>query len=77
MGKYLVQTYRDGYLNADILVTVYKVLKLIEDKDYGTVVIADYVTDEGGKVECFFLEEALMYDYKFSDDEKYKDWINN
>lgn len=76
-GKYLVQTYRDDYLNFDILVTVYEVLKLIEDTDYGTIVIANYVTDEGGKVECLFLEEALSYDYKFSNDEKYKDWINS
>lgn len=76
MGRYLVQTYRDDYLNFDILVTVYEVLKLIEDTDYGTIVIVKNNTDEGWEVECHFLEEFLRYDYKFSDDEKYKDWVN-
>lgn len=75
-GKYLVQTFRDDPLNVDILVTVYEVLKLIEDTDYGTIVVVRNNTDEGWKIECFFLDEALMYDYEFSDDEKYKNWVN-
>lgn len=76
MGRYLVQTYHSEHFNTDILITVYEVLKLIEDTDYGTVVIVKNNTDEGWKIECHFLEEFLQYDYKFSDDEKYKDWIN-
>jgi len=76
MHKYLVQTIHSDHFNVDILVTVYKILKLIES-DYGTIVIVNYVTDEGGKIECLFLEEALKYGYKFSDDEKYNNWINS
>lgn len=75
-SKYLVKILRDDYLNSDILVTVYEVLKLVEDTNYGTIAIVKNNTDEGWKIECHFLEEFLQYDYKFSDDEKYKDWIN-
>lgn len=71
MSKYLVQTFGD-----EILVTVYEVLKLIEDADYGTIVIVKNNTDEGWEIDCFFLSEALMYNYKFSDDERYKNYIN-
>lgn len=76
MNKYLIQTIHSDHFNVDILVTVYEVLKLVEDSDYGTIVIANYVTDEGSKIECLFLDEALEYGYKFSDDKKYNNWIN-
>ena len=76
MRRYLVQTFRDDYLNVDILVTVYEVLKLIEDNEYGTIAIVKTNKSEGWVIECHFLEEFLQYDYKFSDDEKYDNWIN-
>lgn len=73
MHKYLVQTIHSDHFNVDILATVYEVLKLIEDIDYGTIAIVKNNTDEGWKIECHFLEEFLQYDYKFSDDKYKKD----
>lgn len=76
MGRYLVQTFIDDYFNEAVLTVVYEVLKIVEDSDYGTIAIVKNNTDEGWKIECFFLNEALEVGYKYSDDEKYKDWVN-
>lgn len=74
MSKYLVQEVKD-YFDHIVLTNVLEVLQQIES-DYGTIVVVKYDTDEGWIVEPQFLQESLEFGYIFSDDEKYKDWVN-
>ena len=69
-GKYLVQNFNNG-----TVITVYEVLELV-DSSYGTIVIARTNLEECWENQCFFLNDALEQNYIFSDDEKYKDWVN-
>jgi hypothetical protein len=74
MSKYLVKEIKD-YFGNEVLTTVIEVLKMI-DTEYGTVVIFKS-TDEGiCYIDTALLDKLQEYEYKFSDDEKYKDWIN-
>lgn len=74
MERYLVQEVKD-YFGHIVLTNVLEVLQQIES-DYGTIVIVKYDTDEGWIIEPQFLQESLDFGYKFSDDEKYNNWVN-
>ena len=74
MSKYLVKRIADQFDN-DILVIVVEVLEKIET-NYGTIIIGKYRDKESWNNQCYFLDELKSYEYEFSDDDKYKEWIN-
>lgn len=74
MKKYLVREINNPGLNN--ITDVLQVLEILESK-YGQVVIANYFcSGYRDDIEPYFLKELLEDGYKFSDDNKYKDWIN-
>lgn len=73
-GKYLVKEIRDYFGNL-IIATVLEVLKLV-DTEYGTIVIYKFTDKNTWYIETSFLHELEGDDYKFSDNEEYKDWVN-
>lgn len=78
MSKYLVKETKN-YFSEDpnaIIIDAFQVLEIV-DSIHGKIIIANYLcSGYPDDIEPYFLDKLLEDGYKFSDDEKYKDWIN-